>query len=175
MNGVLLLVLLSSPAVDWNMAPGVTDSTATSAIVSTSTQCPGGFCRLPPFAAVRAAPAPPPPADVYGDEYAPPIPGTSSEVNVQVVADVQPQGDACQASSDGVYVARGAMIVQQGEVRRFARGPIRGVFRRVAARIVGRVQARRSARQARWAAWRGRRAMAAYSEDNGDACTSARW
>ncbi|MFH0982006.1 MAG: hypothetical protein V2A79_10745 [Planctomycetota bacterium] len=175
MTGVLLLVLFSTPAIDWNMAPTPTVSESTATAMWVRGPCPGGYCVRPVSVDVPASPAPPPPADVYGDEYAPPIPGTSSEVNVKVYADVQPRGDACDQASNGVYVAAssGAVIVQQGEVRRFARGPVRGFFRRVAGRIVERVQARRSARQARWAARRGGVAMAAYSE--GDACSSARW
>ena len=209
MTGVLLLALLTAPAVDWDLAPTLSKSVATSSIISTSTQCPtgtcpSGYCTRPNYMTVvrprytvaPTEPAPPPPSGVFGptvqNDSSLPIPGTSSEAEVQVMADVVPcsnaceqpatmvvQGDACQAAViQGDYVAEcAAVMVQAGPVRRFfARQPIRTFWRGVASRIVARVQARCAARQARWAVRRGSgQIVTVWVDEGGDACTSARW
>jgi hypothetical protein len=110
-----------------------------------------------PVVAADPAPLPdPPPAVEPLADPGPPIPGTSSEVQVQVIAEppsyipaVVAEEDACQpaAVSGYVVVSPRIAVVQAGPIRRLlARQPVRTFWRGVASRIVGRVQARRQAR-----------------------------
>ena len=108
-----------------------------------------------PVVAADPAPLPdPPPAVESLADPGPPIPGTSSEVQVQVVAESPPYvpevvvDDACQPAAAAVYVAVSPRfaVVQAGPIRRLlARQPVRTFWRGVASRIAGRMQARRQA------------------------------
>lgn len=110
-----------------------------------------------PVVAADPAPLPdPPPAVESLADPGPPIPGTSSEVQVQVIAELPSRvpefivqaDDACQPAAVGAFVvvSPSRATVQAGPIRRLlARQPVRTFWRGVASRIAGRMQARRQA------------------------------
>jgi hypothetical protein len=125
-----------------------------------------------PVVAADPAPLPdPPPAVESPADFGPPIPGTSSEVQVRVaveppsyVAEVVVQDDACQPAAAAVYVAVSPRfaVVQAGPIRRIlARQPVRTFWRGVASRIANRVQARTIRRVG--------------TAGGGNACSAAGW
>jgi hypothetical protein len=139
----------------------------------------GSYWAQQPMPSVPAGPAPLPEAVVTTDVAVvpePAIPGTSSEVQVQVAAPapvyVDPaqcppavaEGDACEPAVGSVYVeaAPGTVVVQAGPIRTWlAKKPVRTFWRGVWSRFTARVQARRQARAARFA--------------GSDACSPAGW